>query len=119
MSEGFSWKGFKQSTGFVTFTEFGDKVTGEILSIGVGKDFAGNPVPELVIDTEDGPRTLTAGQAMLKSALAEKEPQVGDYLRVEYVKDGEKKPGKNPPKVFDVQVERIGKDAPTTAADLA
>lgn len=116
---GFNWKGYKQSGGYISFDEPGDKATGEILSITTGQDYKKNPCPELVLDTEDGPRTVTAGQAVLKSRLAEHEPQVGDYISIEFTGYGEAKKGQNAPKMFDVAVDRAAKDAPATAADLA
>jgi hypothetical protein len=92
---------------YVKFDEVGDSVTGIIKEIREGRDFNGNPCPLITLEvSEEGDeKTLTAGQVLLKAALAEKAPQVGDKIRITYSGVGEAKPGKAPAKVFTVDVK--------------
>lgn len=76
----------------------GDKVSGTIRKIGRGKDFNGNPCPELVIDEQ----TVTAGQFDLKKKLADLRPKVGDQISIEF--SSEEKVDKGTMKVFTVEV---------------
>lgn len=112
-----NWK--KYASDFMTFESVGDSIAGTILSVEEGKDFNGNGVPQLVIETGDGARTVTAGQVMLKAALAEKEPDEGDWIQIVYTANGEGRPGKAPAKLFKVEVTRKGAETPVTASDLA
>lgn len=93
---------------FVKFENVGDAVVGIIKEIREGKDFNSNPCPLLVLEVSDegDEKTLTAGQVLLKAALAEKAPQVGDKVRITYSGIGEAKPGKAPAKVFTVDVKK-------------
>lgn len=109
----------KYAGGFFKFDEIGDSIEGEVVVVQEGSDFKGKPCPELIIETSDGTRTVTAGQAMLKAALADKQPQKGDRVRISYSADGEGKPGQAPAKLFDVVVEKAGAVAPVSAEDLA
>lgn len=92
---------------YVKFEEVGDSVVGIIREIREGRDFNGNPCPLLELEvSEDGDsKTLTAGQVLLKAALAEKAPQVGDKIRITYSGIGEAQPGKAPAKLFTVEVK--------------
>lgn len=106
------WDEFQTTGDWVTFDQVGDKVVGTVKVVRRGKDFNGNPCPELVIDVDgEGEKTLTAGQVMLKSALAEHRPQAGDRIAITYSGVGDAKPGKAPAKLFNVAVKR-----PDTAA---
>lgn len=93
---------------FVKFENVNDSVIGIIKEIREGKDFNGNPCPLLVLEvSEEGDeKTLTAGQVLLKAALAEKAPQVGDKIRIVYSGVGDAKPGKAPAKQFTVEVKK-------------
>lgn len=113
----FTWSKYKGD--FVSFKELGDSVEGTVLSLAEGQDFNGNPCPQLVIDTDEGSRTVTAGQAMLKAALAEKEPAQGDWISIEYYANGDGKPGRAPAKLFKVEVKRTGAKEKVSAEDLA
>lgn len=95
------------SGGYVTFSEVGDTVIGTIKLIREGTDFSGNVCPELLLEVSDEgeEKTLTAGQVMLKAALAEKRPQVGDRIKVTYSGTGDGRPGRQPPKLFTVDVK--------------
>jgi hypothetical protein len=102
----FEWNNYTQTGDWVQFKEVGDGVIGVIKAIREGQDFNQNPCPELIIETDDGEeKTLTAGQVMLKAALAEKAPQVGDKIRVVYSSIGVARPGKAPAKMFTVDVK--------------
>lgn len=102
----FEWNNYTQSGDFVSFKEVGDGVIGIIKAIREGTDFNQNPCPELILETDDGEeKTLTAGQVMLKSALAEAAPQVGDRVRIIYSGVGDAKPGRAPAKLFTVDVK--------------
>lgn len=113
----FDWNEFNTSGDFVSFKEIGDKVVGEVIAVRKAQDFNGNPCPELVIRTDDGEdRIVTAGQVMLKSALAEKQPQIGARIAIVYSGVGEAKPGKAPAKQFTVEVK--GAEPAVDAASL-
>jgi hypothetical protein len=103
----FDYNKYAQSGDYAKFNDQGDQVVGIIKEVREGKDFNGNPCPELVLEVdEDGNElTVTAGQVMLKAALAEKAPSVGDKIRITYSGVGESKPGKAPPKLFTVDVK--------------
>lgn len=67
---------------YVRFDTVGDTVTGEILNIRKHVFDDGKAVPQVILRTADGERTLTAGQVRLKAALAEKRPAVGQTITV-------------------------------------
>lgn len=109
----YNWDEFKNTGDFVSFKEVGDQIVGVIKAIRTGHDFNGNPCPELIVTDDEGEdRTVTAGQVLLKTALAEKAPQVGDRIRITYSGIGDAKPGKAPAKQFTVDVKPNGKPAP-------
>ena len=115
----YNWEEFTNNGDFVSFKEVGDSVVGIIKSIRTGKDFNQNPCPELILDVDGEERTVTAGQVLLKAALAEKAPQVGDKVRIVYSGIGDAKPGKAPAKQFTVDVKTAEKarTAPAAATD--
>lgn len=93
---------------FQKFAEVGDQVAGVLTKVEEGKDFNNNPCPVLYleIDSEGTERIVSASQVMLKQALAEHAPQVGDKVRITYSGVGDAKPGKAPAKLFTVEVKR-------------
>ena len=99
------------SDDYVKFETVGDTVTGRILSLRAHRFDDGKVVPQLLLDTADGERTLTAGQVRLKALLAEKRPEVGDTLAVTLT-DIEKRAGGKTLKTFDVTVTRSTGVAP-------
>lgn len=101
----FNWEDFTSNGDFVTFKEVGDSVIGVIKALRTGKDFNGNPCPELILEVDGEEQTVTAGQVLLKAALAEKAPQVGDKIKIVYSGIGEARPGKAPAKQFTVEVK--------------
>lgn len=105
-----NWSKYKSAEGsrFFKFAEIGDSISGTILSIEEGTDFNQRPCPALIIETDEGNKEVTAGQVMLQAALAEKEPEEGDFITITYYANGEGKPGKAPAKLFKVDVKRGG-----------
>lgn len=107
---------------YVKFENVGDYVVGIIKDIREGRTFNGDPCPELILEDDDGAeRILSASQVLLRAALAEQRPDIKDKIRVEYTGVGEAKPGKAPPKQFEVKVKKgphelqapaVGDDAP-------
>lgn len=102
----YDWEPFEGGDGdFVKFANVGDEIIGAITDIKTGRDFNGNPCPQLHLTTDEGDeRIVTAGQVMLKRALAEQAPQVGDRIKITYSGVGDAKPGKAPAKLFSVAV---------------
>lgn len=92
-----------QSGDFIKFNDVGDSVTGTITAVRKHMFEDGKVVPQIELDTADGPKTLTAGQVRLKAALAEKRPGVGDLLTVTLT-GIEKRAGGKTLKEFDVTV---------------
>lgn len=119
---GFEYSKYVTSGDYVKFENVGDQIIGVIKDVREGRDFNGNPCPELILETDDGSeRTVSAGQVLLKAALAEKAPQPGDRVRITYSGVGDAKPGKAPAKQFTVEVKRgpfevkqpeVGEEAP-------
>lgn len=88
---------------YIKFSEVGDKVVGVVLRIGLGSDFNGNPCPQIVLDTEDGEKTVNCGQANLKAQVMalDPRPKAGDKMRITF---SETKPAaKGELKVFTVE----------------
>lgn len=115
----FDWETFANNGDFVSFKEVGDQIVGVIKQIRTGKDFNGNPCPEMVLDVDGEEKTITAGQVLLKAALAEKAPQVGDKIRIVYSGIGEARPGKAPAKQFTVDVKAEKADKPKASVAAA
>jgi hypothetical protein len=117
-----NWTQFKGD--YVKWTEVGQVVTGVVRAVRIG-NYKDKQYPELVLDTEDGTRILSASQSALMRQLADDPPGVGESIRVEYLGEGEtKQAGQNPVKLFKVTVEHKSgsvtapADAPAPA-DLA
>ena len=79
---------------YVTFENVGDSVEGTITDIGLQSWEDGTVTPKITLDTEEGTRIITAGQVRLRIALAEKRPEVGDYLRVSLIGIEDRSEGK-------------------------
>lgn len=97
---------------YVKFENIGDSVQGELVSVGIHKWADGSVSPQLIIRTNDGDKTVTAGQIRLKAALVEKKPEAGDLIKIT-LSDIEKRQGGKTLKHFDVQVKKA-----TATADL-
>lgn len=97
------WDEFTNSGDFVKFENVGDTVAGTITAIRRHMFEDGKVAPQIEIDTDDGAKTLTAGQVRLKALFAEKRPGVGDYITVTLA-GIEKRPGGKTLKEFTLVV---------------
>ena len=102
--------GMRVGGDYIKFEEVGDSVSGVVLSVGAHRWDDGTVSPQIVLETDDGEKTVTAGQVRLKAALAEKRPEVGDLLSITYT-ELEKRTGGKTLKHFDVKVAPAGKAA--------
>ena len=69
------WDSISIDTGdYVSFVNVGDSVTGVITAISTKTWDDGKTDPQLTIRTDDGEKTLTAGQVRLKQWLIENKP---------------------------------------------
>lgn len=92
---------------YIKFNEPGDTAIGEVLHIGKKQWDDGSVAPTLLLRCDDGEeRTVTAGQVQLKAQLAEKRPQVGDRVRIEFT-EVEKRAGGKTLKHFKVDVKKV------------
>lgn len=104
-----------QSGDFIKFENVGDTVTGTITAVRKHMFDDGKVVPQIELDTADGPKTVTAGQIRLKAALAEKRPGVGDQLTIT-LSEIEKRAGGKTLKHFQVVVGPVAAPAAAPAA---
>ena len=100
---------------YIRFENIGDTVTGAIAAVKKHTFDDGKVVPQIILDTDDGEKIVTAGQVRLKAALAEKRPGVGDQLTIT-LSDVEKRAGGKTLKHFDVIVGPASVAAATPAA---
>jgi hypothetical protein len=92
---------------YVKFDAIGDTVTGTVVNITAHRWDDGSVSPQVLLDTADGEKTVTAGQVRLKSALAEQRPERGDAITIT-LSDIEKRSGGKTLKHFTVNVVRAG-----------
>lgn len=103
----FDYSRYATSGDYVKFEEVGDAIIGVVKDVREGRTFNGDPCPELILEDGDGDEhTVTASQVMLKAALAEHAPQVGDKIRIVYSGVGDAKPGQAPAKLFTLDVKK-------------
>jgi hypothetical protein len=118
MSNSIDWGEFQGSSGDwqkFRFETAGDSIVGEITEIRIATMADGVRMPALTIKTDDGTEwSLLASQIGLQRALSSHRPATGDTIAIVYTGDGEPKPGKSAPKLFDVQVKR-GDETPAPA----
>lgn len=105
----------KINSDYIKFENPGDTTTGTIVAIRAHKFDDGNVVPQIILNTADGEKTVTAGQMQLKAMLADKRPNVGDTITITFT-EIEKRSGGKTLKKFDVQV---GAQHATAAAATA
>jgi hypothetical protein len=106
------WDDISVDTGdYVSFVDVGDSVTGVITGLSTKTWDNGKTDPQLTIRTEDGEKTLTAGQVRLKAALAEQRPNVGDTIWIK-LSQIEKRTGGKTLKHFEVAVQPKGGPKP-------
>lgn len=120
----FPWNQFKNGDfpDRFKFDQPGQSVAGTITNIRVTDFGTGNVedrTPELWISTDAGEVSVLASQARLRVALATERPQIGDRIAIVYTGDGQAKPPKSAPKLFDVKVVRGNGDTAPAAAEAA
>jgi uncharacterized protein YhfF len=94
---------------FIKFENVGDSVTGTVLSVGKHTFPDGKVAIKLIIDTDDGEKTLTAGQIQLAQKLQELRPEVGEIVSIKHTGVEKRAAGKTM-KLFDVK-KKAGKPA--------
>jgi hypothetical protein len=118
MSNSIDWGEFQGSSGDwqnFRFATAGDSIVGEITELRIATMADGTRMPALTIKTDDGTEwSLLASQIGLQRALSSHRPATGDTIAIVYTGDGDPKPGKSAPKLFDVQVKR-GDETPAPA----
>lgn len=105
---------------YVKFEVKGTRVAGAIIDINETNFGGARPdyVPNLVLDVGGGKvREVGCAQANLLRQVADLSPDIGDHIEIEYLGEGEKKPGKNPPKMFRVLVTPKAMQAAAPADD--
>lgn len=102
---------------YVKFEQVGDRVAGTIVEVTVKRWDDGSISPQLLLDTPDGPKTVTAGQIRLKAALAEQRPEKGDHITITLA-DIERRSGGKTLKHFDVTVQRATAATQTAPAGV-
>lgn len=100
---------------YVKFEKIGDSITGTIIEVTAKRWDDGSISPQLLLDTAEGTKTVTAGQVRLKAALAEQRPEKGDRISIT-LSDVERRSGGKTLKHFDVTVTRAGAAAAAPAA---
>lgn len=100
---------------YIKFEKVGDTVAGTIIEVSAKRWEDGSISPQLLLDTADGTKTVTAGQVRLKAALAEQRPERGDHITIT-LSDIERRSGGKTLKHFDVKVTRAGSAAAAPAA---
>jgi hypothetical protein len=118
MTNSIDWGEFQGSSGDwqnFRFATAGDSIVGEITELRIATMADGTRMPALTIKTDDGTEwSLLASQIGLQRALSTHRPATGDTIAIVYTGDGNPKPGKSAPKLFDVQVKR-GDETPAPA----
>jgi hypothetical protein len=118
MTNSIDWGEFQGSSGDwqnFRFATAGDSIGGEITELRIATMADGTRMPALTIKTDDGTEwSLLASQIGLQRALSTHRPATGDTIAIVYTGDGNPKPGKSAPKLFDVQVKR-GDETPAPA----
>ena len=104
---------------YIKFEQVGDSITGKVVEVTVKRWDDGSICPQLLIDTPDGVKTVTAGQVRLKAALAEQRPEQGDTITIR-LSDIERRSGGKTLKHFDVNVARAtaARPADTSTMDI-
>jgi hypothetical protein len=106
------WDEWDTGGEFVKWQKPGDQVVGRITKIGPGKDFDGNTVPQVDLETDEGTkRSITVAQANLAAQFREIRPKVGDRIWVKYARD--EKAEKGMKKVFEIKVDVGGQSEDT------
>ena len=107
------WNQFKGN--FATWEQPGAKVQGAVTHVAIGSGF-GKTYPELTVRTGDGEITVSVTQQNLQRQLADDPPALGDDILIEYLGEGEARPGMNAAKLFRYEVAH--RTANLSATDL-
>lgn len=106
----------QRASSYITFESPGDMCRGTVTGLRT-QTFVDNGItkvsPQIDLDTDDGPRTLTAGQTRLQLLLLEHRPQIGDTLIITMT-GVQRRPGGKTLKEFEVTVQRAD-DKPMAA----
>jgi hypothetical protein len=86
------------------FDKIGDAIVGRLRHRAILDTKYGRK-PKLVIETDEGLRTIWAGQAQLTRKLGELKPTVGDKIGIRWTGEDDTGQG-NPMKVFAVKLEK-------------
>jgi len=80
------WADIPRGGQYAKWEDVGDRVVGTVTGTAVGSTMDGTACPEITVKTEDGDElTITAAQAMLKAALMDDPPEVGDVIDIKFV----------------------------------
>lgn len=96
---------------YIKFDQEGDTVTGKVITVRKHVWPDGSVSPQILLDVNGEEKTVTAGQVLLKTKLAEKRPLPGQTLSITLT-EIEKRAGGKTLKHFDVQV---GEPVPAAA----
>jgi len=104
---------------FQKWESIGDEIVGDVIGKGIGQDVNGMDVPQIVIRQDDASEvTVTAGQAQLRAKLLEARPNVGDRIKIAFIKTEDRGGGKTL-KHFDVVIKPGGAKSPVTPEAVA
>jgi len=95
------WDQFSSGGTFIKFDTKGVTVTGTITAVRVGTDYNQNECIVIDLDTKDGLRTVTCGQANLRAQITALRPSVGDDLTITYT--GDEKAALGTKKIFTIK----------------
>jgi hypothetical protein len=99
------------------FNEPGDSIAGIVRDVRIATMPDGTRLPSLEIEDTNGTTwSVLAGPVGLQRALATHRPATGDTIAIVFTGNGEAKPGKSAPKLFDVVVKRGDEGVPAAAA---
>jgi len=103
------------------FDMMGASIAGTITEIRTFTATDGRRLPDLWIDTDEGPRSVICGPTDLLTQLLDKRPNVGDRIAIVYA--SQRKAGQFMQKIFDVSLKRAdsseSKTEPAAAAQNA
>jgi hypothetical protein len=86
MAQPFDWSRFRSNVW--SAKKIGDKITGTVVHIAVGKGRSGDAFPVVTLRLVDGSTTeVRCGGTDLKPKIADAAPQDGDTLSIDYVAD--------------------------------
>lgn len=112
------WDGVSNGN-YAKWETVGDEVVGDVIGKGLGPDMQGEMVPQLTVRRDDASEvTVTASQGQLKGKLLEGKPQIGDRIKIVYVRKEDRGGGKTL-KHFEVTIKSGGAKSPVTPEAVA